>query len=58
MDKCVIDHSRDCICSAKTALLKKRIEDLEAWKDESKKFHGTFYDLQRGQIARDARQDL
>lgn len=58
MDKCVIDPSRDCIGSSKAALLEKRIEDLEVWKDESKKFHNTFYDWQRGQIARDARLDV
>lgn len=58
MDKCVIDPGRECIGAAKTALLEKRIEDLESWKDESKKFHNTFYDWQRGQIARDARLDV
>lgn len=58
MDKCVINPERDCIGSAKAALLEKRIEDLEAWRGESKKFHNAFYDWQREQIARDARLDV
>lgn len=58
MDKCVINPERDCLGSAKAALLEKRIEDLEAWRGESKKFHNAFYDWQREQIARDARLDV
>lgn len=56
-EKCVIRPDQPCIGSAKTALLEKRIEDLEKWKTDSKKFHETFYDWQREQIARDARLD-
>lgn len=56
-EKCILDPQRDCIGSAKAVLLEKRIVDLESWKDESKRFHNTFYDWQRGQIARDARLD-
>lgn len=35
-----------------------RIKALENWKSESKKFHNTFYDWQKEQIARDARLDV
>ena len=38
--------------------MEPRIKALEDWKGESKKFHNTFYDWQRGQIARDARLDV
>lgn len=38
--------------------MEPRIKALEDWKEESKKFHNTFYDWQRGQIARDARLDV
>lgn len=56
-DKCIIEPERDCIGKTAALLLEKRIEDLEAWRDDSKKFHRDFYDWQRGQIARDARID-
>ena len=38
--------------------MEPRIKALEDWKGESKKFHNTFYDWQRDQIARDARLDV
>ena len=53
----IVDPERDCIGKAAAALLEKRIEDLEAWQRDSKKFHRDFYDWQRTQIARDARLD-
>lgn len=56
-DKCILDPERDCIGKAAAALPEKRIEDLEAWQRDSKKFHRDFYDWQRTQIARDARLD-
>ena len=56
-DKCIVDPERDCIGKAAAALLEKRIEDLESWQKDSKKFHNDFYDWQRTQIARDARLD-
>lgn len=56
-DKCIINPERDCIGKAAAALLEKRIEDLEEWQRDSKKFHNDFYDWQRTQIARDARLD-
>lgn len=56
-EKCIIDPDRDCIGKAAAALLEKRIEDLEAWQKDSKKFRNDFYDWQRTQIARDARLD-
>ena len=56
-EKCLIDPQRDCLGLTKAVLLEKRIEDLEQWKKDSKKFHNDFYDWQREQIARDARLD-
>ena len=56
-EKCILDPQRDCIGKAAAALLEKRIEDLESWQRDSKKFHNDFYDWQRTQIARDARLD-
>ena len=56
-EKCILDPERDCIGKAAAALLEKRIEDLEAWQKDSKKFHNDFYDWQRAQIARDAKLD-
>ena len=38
--------------------MEPRIKALEDWKSESKKFHNTFYDWQRDQIARDSRLDV
>lgn len=56
-DKCAIDPGRECLGLAEAALLRKRIEDLEEWQKDSKKFHHDFYDWQRTQIARDATLD-
>ena len=56
-DKCIINPERDCIGKATAALLEKRIEDLEEWQRDSKKFHNSFYDWQREQIAREAKLD-
>ena len=56
-EKCILDPSRDCLGLAHSAILEKRIKDLEEWKINSSKFHETFYDYQREQIARDARLD-
>ena len=56
-DKCIVDPERDCIGKAAAALLEKRIEDLEAWQKDSKKFHHDFYDWQREQIAWQSRLD-
>lgn len=56
-EKCLIDPTRDCLGLAKAEILEKRISDLEEWKINSSKFHETFYDYQREQIARDARLD-
>ena len=57
MEKCVMNPERDCLGSAKVAVLTERVERLEEWRDKSSKFHNDFYDWQRGQIARDARLD-
>ena len=56
-EKCVNDPSRDCLGLAQAAILERRVEELEAWKKDSKQFHNNFYDWQRKQIARDARLD-
>lgn len=57
-EKCVVypDQGR-CLGLAEAALLRKRIEDLEEWQKDSKKFHNDFYDWQRTQIAREAKLD-
>ncbi|MBS7226564.1 MAG: hypothetical protein KH050_14770 [Clostridiaceae bacterium] len=52
-----MNPERDCLGSAKVAVLTERVERLEEWRDKSSKFHNDFYDWQRGQIARDARLD-
>ena len=56
-DKCLIDPQRDCLGKIEAAKLEGRIKSLEEWQQESKKFHNSFYDWQRSQIARDARLD-
>lgn len=56
-EKCLIDPTRDCLGLAQSTILEKRIKDLEDWKINSSKFHESFYDYQREQIARDARLD-
>lgn len=46
-------------CEARESCpMEPRIQALEDWKHESKKFHNTFYDWQRNQIARDSRLDV
>ena len=55
---CIRDSpERDCLGIAEAAILRKRIEDLEEWREKSSKFHNDFYDWQRTQIDRDARVD-
>lgn len=56
-DKCILDPERDCIGKAAAARLETRIEALERWQDDSKKFHNNFYDWQREQLVRDAKID-
>ena len=56
-EKCIINPERDCIGKAAAVKLEARIDALERWQIESKKFHNTFYDWQRGQIAREAKLD-
>ena len=56
-DKCILDPERDCIGKAAAAKLEARIDALERWQEDSKKFHNSFYDWQREQIARDAKLD-
>ena len=56
-DKCILDPERDCLGKIEAAKLEGRIKSLEEWQRESKKFHNSFYDWQRDQIARDARLD-
>ena len=45
-------------CDKSGCPMEPRIRALEDWKSESKKFHNTFYDWQRDQIARDSRLDV
>lgn len=56
-EKCIVDPQRDCIGKAAAAKLEARIDALERWQEDSKKFHNSFYDWQREQIARDAKLD-
>lgn len=56
-EKCILDPQRDCIGKAAAVKLEARIEALEDWQRDSKKFHHDFYDWQRTQIARDAKLD-
>lgn len=56
-EKCIINPERDCIGKAEAAKLEGRIKALEDWREDSKKFHNSFYDWQREQIARDAKLD-
>lgn len=56
-EKCIINPDRDCIGKAAAVKLEARIEMLEQWQTESKRFHNIFYDWQREQIARDAKLD-
>lgn len=56
-EKCILDPERDCIGKAAAAKLEARIEALEEWKDDSKKFHSDFYEWKNGQTARDAKLD-
>lgn len=56
-EKCIIHPEQDCIGKAEAAKLEARIEALENWQKDSKKFHHDFYDWQRTQIARDATLD-
>lgn len=48
----------ECKQTQDTCPMEPRIKALEDWKEESKKFHSTFYDWQRDQIARDSRLDV
>lgn len=56
-DKCILDPQRDCIGKEYAIRLEGRIDALESWQQNSKKFHNDFYDWQRTQIARDAKLD-
>ena len=57
-EKCILYPERDCIGAAAAARLEGRIEALETWQAESKKFHSAFYDWQREQIAYNAKQGV
>lgn len=56
-DKCITNPQRDCIGLAEAAILKKRIEILEEWKEKSDEFHEDFYQYQKDQIERDTRNE-
>lgn len=57
MDKCIRDPEKECIGSAKAAILEKRIEALEEDAEKSNQFREMFYDWQRKQIERDTRME-
>lgn len=56
-EKCVRDPRHDCFGLQEAARLEGRIKALEDWQQDSKKFHNSFYDWQREQIAREAKLD-
>ena len=56
-EKCIRDPRHDCFGLEAAARLEGRIKALEDWQQDSKKFHNSFYDWQREQIARDAKLD-
>ena len=56
-EKCVRDPRHDCFGLQEAARLEGRIKALEDWQRDSKKFHNSFYDWQREQIAREAKLD-
>ena len=56
-EKCVKDPRHDCFGLEAAARLEGRIKALEDWQQDSKKFHNSFYDWQREQIAREAKLD-
>lgn len=56
-DTCVFNPEQRCVESEKVALLEKRVEDLESWRNETKEFHSNFYDWQRDQIVMNTRLD-
>ena len=56
-EKCVRDPRHDCFGLEAAARLEGRIKALENWQQDSKKFHNSFYDWQREQIAREAKLD-
>ena len=57
-EKCILHPERDCIGAAAAARLEGRIEALETWQAESKRFHDTFNEWQKTQIERDTRTDM
>lgn len=56
-ETCVLNPDQRCVGSEKVALLQKRVEDLEAWRNDTKEFHENFYNWQREQIVLNTRID-
>ena len=56
-EKCIRDPRQNCFGLEAAARLEGRIKALENWQQDSKKFHNSFYDWQREQIAREAKLD-
>lgn len=54
---CRQDPRHECFGLEAAAKLEGRIKALEDWQQDSKKFHNSFYDWQREQIAREAKLD-
>lgn len=56
-ERCRQDPRHECFGLEAAARLEGRIKALEDWQQDSKKFHNSFYDWQREQIAREAKLD-
>ena len=56
-EKCLMDPERDCLGKAATALLEKRIADLEKDREKQTAFRESYYAEQRARIKRDAELD-
>ena len=54
---CRQDPRHECFGLEAAAKLEGRIKALEDWQQDSKKFHNSFYDWQREQMAREAKLD-
>lgn len=56
-ESCAFDPTRECQGLRAAERLEYRVQALEGWRENSRKFHEDFYDWQRGQIARESTLD-